>query len=578
MILLSQASAFKIPLPDSSVDLCVTSPPYFGLRKYSGAQEFVFGGDAECAHEWGSEIEKKTSDNYNSGFNERWGNSPGEKKQEKSSYGVLQNGNFCQQCGAWRGSYGLEPHLQLYVDHTVEWCREVWRVLKPHASLWLNINDSYAGNGGPGNQWDNKGKKDGFEKFDNPNRGTNIHGLKPKDLMGVPQRVVLALQADGWWWRSTAPWIKRNSMPESTMDRPSTAHEYWYMLTKNKKYYWDMEAVKVGAKPEMRAIRDRRTDKLNNTPGKTISMGLVLSNYQTRSRRSHDMWLESLDNLIAESETYLGHLKHVRANNGMLLDEDGNPAALLYPTKSYPGAHFATYNPDMLDPIIKASTSERGNCPDCGLPWERVVEKGFSAHTGETKSTYSDGTNANRLSLLRQAAREQGEEHSNTQTTIGWRPTCSHYDSAYHIFPRVRSERKRHQQDVLNDWFKRARKRPLEVDICPRCSTTGIDPEDEPEMACYDCIGAGYLEIATKPAIVLDPFSGSGTTMLSARRLGRSSIGLDVSAEYLRLARERLMLTAAKTWESGTQTNPNDGKEPADLSELPLFNSNPAKD
>jgi len=96
------------------------------------------------------------------------------------------------------------------------------------------------------------------------------------------------------------------------------------------------------------------------------------------------------------------------------------------PTKGYKQAHFATFPPALVTPCILAGTSAKGVCPDCGAPWERVVEKTGASHDAATKSAYSEGSNSNRIALARQAARAAGGEYESKSTTIGWRPTCEH--------------------------------------------------------------------------------------------------------------------------------------------------------
>jgi len=166
-------------LPDQSVHCCVTSPPYWGLRDYG--------------HE---------------------------------------------------GQLGLEPTPEAYVAKLVAVFREVWRVLRDDGTLWLNLGDSYAGGGrGSGGDGPTSPKQrtnlgayfDGNTDFD--------HGLKPKDLVGIPWRVAFALQADGWYLRSDIIWAKPNPMPESVRDRPTKAHEYVFLLSKQARYWYDAEAV-----------------------------------------------------------------------------------------------------------------------------------------------------------------------------------------------------------------------------------------------------------------------------------------------------------------------------------------------
>jgi len=224
-------------LPDASVQCCVTSPPYWGLRDY-GIEPSVWG-DATCAHEWGDEQT----------VNLRGGEeSPGSESltggQREGRIKSRSAGQWCQFCGAWRGCLGNEPTPDLFVAHLVEVFREVRRVLREDGTLWLNIGDSYARDPGKGEK--HRGKVREW-MGPNPNRlaGPDIaDGLKPKDLVGVPWMLAFALRADGWWLRSDIIWHKPNGMPSSVKDRPSLTHEYVFLLTKAERYYYDGEAVK----------------------------------------------------------------------------------------------------------------------------------------------------------------------------------------------------------------------------------------------------------------------------------------------------------------------------------------------
>jgi len=146
----------------------------------------------------------------------------------------------------WTGCLGLEPTLEMFIAHIVLVFREVWRLLKPDGTAWVNFGDSYIndpGNGRGGDERSGLGNGGGT-----PHRsGTNKIGaadLKRKDLAGIPWRVAFALQADGWWLRSDIIWAKPNCMPESTPDRPTKAHEYIFLLAKSQRYYYDKEAIK----------------------------------------------------------------------------------------------------------------------------------------------------------------------------------------------------------------------------------------------------------------------------------------------------------------------------------------------
>ena len=317
---LINGNALNIPLADKSVQCVVTSPPYYGLRNY--------------------EVD---------------------------------------------GQLGLEKTPEEYVNNLVIIFREVKRVLRDDGTVWLNLGDSYNGSGGPGSQYDTKSAKKykgEFTKFDNPNK--NINGLKPKDLIGIPWRVALALQADGWYLRSDIIWSKTNPMPESVKDRPTRAHEYMFLLTKSQHYYYDAEAIK---EPNANPTRT------NYKPGKEAYTEGNVHDNSGRKRRNDGF------QAYAEGKNCIG--RNCRT-------------VWTISTKSYKGAHFATYPPALVEPCIKAGTSEKGCCPICGAPWKRVSKK-----TGKFQRRWSTN-NADKSPYNKQ------DSFQNIYETIGWEPTCSH--------------------------------------------------------------------------------------------------------------------------------------------------------
>lgn len=135
------------------------------------------------------------------------------------------------------GQIGLEASPQEYIAALVAVCREVRRVLKPDGVFWCNIGDSYAGGGrGAG------GKQEYLQQILGP-RQLVSNGFKPKDLMMIPARIAIALQADGWYLRSDSVWFKPNCLPESVEDHPTKSHEYVFLLAKNERYYYDADAI-----------------------------------------------------------------------------------------------------------------------------------------------------------------------------------------------------------------------------------------------------------------------------------------------------------------------------------------------
>ncbi len=237
-------------LPDASVQCCVTSPPYFGLRDYGVA-----------------------------------------------------------------GQIGLEPTPDDFVAEMVAVFRDVRRVLRGDGTLWLNLGDSYSTDGRKGRSHMGTGMNSAYSTWSV--RGGP--GLKPKDLIGIPWRVAFALQADGWYLRSDIIWHKPNPMPESVTDRPTSAHEHVFLLSKSARYFYNAEAVKEAAK----------------YPGDNRAL-------RTDTRKA-------VDPLCSDSGS--------RARTGTPTGETVNLRSVwTVATQPFSGAHFATFPPALIEPCIKAGS------------------------------------------------------------------------------------------------------------------------------------------------------------------------------------------------------------------------------
>ncbi len=165
------------------------------------------------------------------------------------------------------GQLGQEKTPQEFVQNLVEVFREVRRVLKPDGTLWLNIGDTYVGsNQSYGQNVDqlnslqtsNKGSLHAVKKRPSNHK---VPGLKPKDLIGIPWSVALALRNDGWYLRSDIIWHKTNPMPESVDDRPTKSHEYIFLLTKSRHYYYNADAIR---EPHKEESFERSKHKMNS--------------------------------------------------------------------------------------------------------------------------------------------------------------------------------------------------------------------------------------------------------------------------------------------------------------------------
>jgi len=221
-----------------------------------------------------------------------------------------------------------------YVCHLTEVFREVKRVLRDDGVLWLNLGDSYSNDGKWGGQ---TGGKHAVDLHGNTGigRGKKTTGLKPKDLVGIPWMVAFALRADGWYLRSDIIWSKANPMPESVQDRPTRSHEYIFLMTKNEKYFYDIEAIK----------------ELTVTPG---------DNRHLRTDRRKDQEPMCQD-------------KGSRAKTGNPTGETRNKRTVWdVNPKPYPGAHFAVWPEKLVEPMVLAGSSARGCCGACGAPYGRI--------------------------------------------------------------------------------------------------------------------------------------------------------------------------------------------------------------
>ena len=425
-ILQGDCRAVLTALPSESVHCVVTSPPYFGLRDYGVA-----------------------------------------------------------------GQIGLEPSLEVFLTEMVNVFREVRRVLRADGSCWLNLGDSYAGSwGAQGHRTIDSDNQSwhASQIRNHPKRARNTGairdaGLKSKDLMMVPARVALALQADGWWLRKDVIWAKPNPMTESATDRPTSSHEHVFLLTKAKRYFYDADAVR-----EVAIVQD--WDDSSRVFGGANKHG---ANARNGDRMTGRATTPSVRKVKVPSGWDQGEGGHGTVHR------DGRTSAAYQATEikagrnlrdvwtiassPFPEAHFATFPPKLVEPCILAGTSAHGCCPTCGAPWTRVLAKGEPdlphqrASGGDAAGEYHGrSTKDYAVAGAQDASAVKARILAGmvTKRTSGWRPTC-------------------------------------------RC------PDHRPI-----------------PCTVLDPFGGAGTTGLVADRLGRDSILIELNPGYAVMAQARI--------------------------------------
>ena len=424
------------------------------------------------------------------------------------------------------GQIGLERTPEEYVARMVVVFREVRRVLRDDGTCWLNMGDGYATKtAGACYGWTN-GKE---SERDAETKNAYVHaasGLPEKNLIGMPWRLALALQADGWYLRADVVWAKPNPMPESVTDRPTKAHEYVFLLTKSPRYYYDAEAVRQSAEYSVGTGVGYRKDGVGNDKGYTRvrspggwktgpgSHGSIhedgrepeVSYNDVRTGRNlrsvwpidyhEDVAFAALSDFMEEVVEAGLPLDAVRtaAERSWQRNPMAHAAAGLLtqvwdiPTAPFPGAHFATFPPRLVEPCIKAGTSHHGVCVACGAGWSRVVDRQrVRTRPGRDSKSYDRTTGEVVDDGIERPWRERAEignrdpgRHVTRTRTVGWAPGCE----------------------------------------CPAGSGRGRP---------------GYI-----PAVVLDPFMGSGTTGMVARRLGRDYVGIELNAEYAEMARSRI--------------------------------------
>jgi DNA modification methylase len=268
-------------IPDKSIQCVITSPPYFGLRKYDGAQDV----------EW-SEV------------------------------------SYCPMAGlppltvpAMTCPLGNEPTIEAYIGHLILCAREWRRCLADDGVCWVNLGDSFVGGGNNKPHTGGYGVRGEKGKRDKMFARKAKSAVPQKNLLLIPARFALAMQADGWILRSEIIWHKPNPMPESVTDRPTKAHEQIYLFSKQERYFYDADAV-----------REPHTAK---------------------PKRSGKGWLDNTEGIVLGRKT--------KPNCG-LRERTENPlgrnlrSVWTVSTRAFVSSHFAVFPPALIEPMIKAGS------------------------------------------------------------------------------------------------------------------------------------------------------------------------------------------------------------------------------
>ena len=288
------------------------------------------------------------------------------------------------------GQLGLERSPAEYVQKLVILFSEVRRVLRDDGTLWLNLGDSYAGVGA---QTGGTGSMESGRRAERMFRSGIEWGavnLKRKELCGIPWRVALALQDDGWWLRSDCIWHKPNPMPESVTDRPTKAHEYVFLFAKRGRYFYDPVAVRT---PYAHLTREQR--------GRPYG-GVATKDYRDGVQTPGDVKRRVLESL--------------ERNGGANLKSVWTIA-----TQPFAGAHFATFPEELAGTCVAAGTSLEGCCAKCGAPFVRVVER-----RGSTPKRVGKSAEKVKAGLATAFSGYEDGSKAPSYETLGWRRTCRH--------------------------------------------------------------------------------------------------------------------------------------------------------
>lgn len=312
--------------PEQSIDCCVTSPPYYGLRDY-GTGKWI-GGDPNCPHRRMSKFSKDTITGH-------------AQDELRGNVGDAIYKRVCPLCGAVREDkqIGLEETPEEYINRLVEVFREVKRVLRDDGILWVNIGDSYAIKSSNNRNFLNNGGRGGNNAYLHTRNFENTN-IKPKDLIGIPWMLAFALRNDGWYLRQDIIWHKPNPMPESVKDRCTKSHEYIFLLSKQPKYYFDHEAIQE----ESVQKKDKKHDEKHGSGGGTkTQQNSTHKNLQYNGQRNHSM-----------------HERRVEGLPDIEYEKRNKRDVWSVATKPVKEAHFATFPKELIRPCILAGCRKDG--------------------------------------------------------------------------------------------------------------------------------------------------------------------------------------------------------------------------
>lgn len=333
--------------PTESINMCMTSPPYWGLRDYGIEQ--IFGGVSSCKHDFNISHRRRYDKSGGHGNKEYLGAA---KAQDGARFGPPTK--TCHKCNAWKGQLGLEPTPELYIEHLTKIFNKVKRVLKKEGTLWLNIGDTYGGSRGKRGNTPTGINRPSFKESPWPK---GITANMPKCLCMIPERLAWSLIQDGWVLRNKIIWYKPNAMPSSVTDRFSNRYEFIYMFSKQQKYYFDLDAVREAHKYPVDVARRMRQDKVEG--GQPFKKGDPICRHTKIPGQMSESFGSPRARYNREGFENLNTINPLGKNPGDVFEVTTQP---------FPEAHFAVFPEKLCEKPIKAGCPEGGIVldPFCG--------------------------------------------------------------------------------------------------------------------------------------------------------------------------------------------------------------------
>lgn len=464
----------------------------WGLRSYK-APPLLWDDHNDCEHEWGSELTAgRIGKGWSTGERTISANAPSARYDTK--FTNRNASNFCLKCNAWRGQLGSEPDPDLFIKHLCDIFDLCKRVLKKTGSLWVNLDDSFAGGKGQSGCRESSFQDARFIGGESLNKGyTNVggqgitrpsggnFGVPAKSLCAIPERFVLEMLKRGWIRRNTIIWQKPSCMPESVKDRCTIDFEYLYFFTQtddttwwvNQKTKQMVDYQPLGIKGEWDKDWIYRQDTDGELSRKRISLWSGVDYFFERQFDTYTQPLDRWggDTLIANGQsswdegtgqtTYRD--RNMRPNS---LGRNKRSVWVINPqpqkqAKKGQVAHYAAFPEALCTTPILATVPEQ-ICTKCGKPRVKVYEE---KPMQIKRSGYAEESGIRIMS-----------------------------------------------------------------------SGTMVAPNEVKEIGLSDC-GCGEKFV---PGVILDPFAGTGTTAVEARKLGRKAILIEVSSEYAKIIQSRL--------------------------------------